>query len=223
MGTFTFTAYGAPVHTFGLKAYALGRSSPGQKPIAGGGVSAWWSPMDRATLIGDASRNALGELTPSAAVVVRVLGRPGDGWSLGGLAKMKLEGFGDEARKEIEGELEGGVLTSYARSGWHLDLNVLAGAGLGDDGEADAEIRARAGHDLGSFTRLGFDSQARARVAGDKRLAGDRTWDFAAGPEAVFAFGRMYGSLFTGLTSSTVPGLQRLGSLSIVSVGGATD
>ncbi|MDB4993491.1 MAG: hypothetical protein JWM74_923 [Myxococcaceae bacterium] len=223
VGTFTFTAYGAPAHTYGLKAYALGRSSPGQTPIAGGGISGWWSPIDRATLIGDASRNALGELTPSAAVVVRILGRPGDGWSLGGLAKMKLEGFGDEARKEIEGELEGGLLTSYARGGWHLDLNAIAGAGLGDEGEADAEGRARLGHDLGSFTRLGFDTQARFRIAGDKRLPGDRTWDFAAGPEAVFAFGRMYGSLFTGATSSTVPGVQRLGWLSVVSLGGVTN
>jgi hypothetical protein len=222
-GTFTYTAYGAPAHTFGLKAYALGRTSPGQTPIAGGGISGWWSPIDRATLIGDASRNALGELTPSAALVVRILGTPGDGWSLGGLGKMKLEGFGDEAAKEVEGELEAGLLTSYARGGWHLDLNAIAGAGLGDDGEADVEGRVRLGHDLGSFTRLGFDSQARFRVAGDKRLAGDRTWDFAAGPEAVFAFGHLYGSLFTGATTSTVPGIQRLGWLSVVSLGGVTN
>jgi hypothetical protein len=223
MGTFTFTAFGAPKHALGLRAYALGTSSPGQTPIAGGGVSGWWSPIDRVTLVGDASRNALGQFTPSVAAVVRIAGEPGDGWSLGGLAKMKVQGFADEAAKEVEGELEAGVLGSYARGGWHLDLNALAGAGLGDDGEADAEGRLRLAHDLGSFTRLGLDSQARFRVAGDKRLPGDRTWDFAAGPEAFFGFGRLFGSIFTGATSSTVPGVGRLGWLSVVTFGGVTN
>jgi hypothetical protein len=223
MGTFTFTAFGAPKHALGARAYALGTSSPGQRPIAGGGVSGWWSPIERLTLVGDASRNASGQLTPSAAVVVRLVGDPGDGFCLGGLTKMKLQGFADEASKEIEGELEAGLLTSYARGGWHLDLNAIAGAGLGDDREADAEGRVRLAHDLGSFTRLGFDSQARIRIAGDQRLPGDRTWDFSAGPEAFFGFGRVFGSVFTGARSSAVPSTQRLGWLSVVTFGGVTN
>jgi hypothetical protein len=219
LGTFTLAAFGARPGSFGLRAYGLGRSSPGHRPIAGGGLSAWWSPIDRVTLLGDGTRDAAGQLTPSGAIVVRILGERAEGWSVGGVGKMKLQGFGAEAAKEVEGELEMGLLGSYAARGWHLDVNAIGGAGLGDDGDADAEGRLRVAHDLGGSVRLGVDSQARFRVAGDKRLPGDRVWDFSAGPEAFFGFGQLFGSLFTGATTL---GAARVGWSSIVTVGGLT-
>jgi hypothetical protein len=162
---YAYTAYGATAKTLGVQAYGLGVTAAGQKGILGGGLMVWGSPIDRLTLIGDGQRDVFGNFAPSGAIVVRVLGKNGDGWSLGGLGKFKVEGFGDGKPTgagtppakpgEIESEVELGVLVSYAKPGGvHLDLNAITGMGTGDDGEVDAEGRVRLGYDVTAERQL---------------------------------------------------------------------
>jgi hypothetical protein len=178
--------------------------------------------MNRLTLIGDAQRNAWGNFSPSLGLVAHVLGRPNLGWSLGGLAKFKVDGFaGGPNKDEIETELEIGALASLSQAAWHLDINAIGGRGLGDDGETDVEGRLRLGRDLGRLVRLGLDGQIRARVAGPRALPNGRTYDFSAGPQLFVGSSGFYGSMTAGpstmgLTSSEV------GMASMIAVGGTT-
>jgi hypothetical protein len=92
--------------------------------------------------------------------------------------------------------------------------------GTGDDGEIDAEGRLRFGRDLGSLARLGVDGQARFRLAGDRPLAGGRTWDFAGGPQILFGSKHFYGALTGG--PATMGVLRDVGWTGILSLGGST-
>ena len=218
---YAYRAAGGQRGGVGGAAYGLGLGG-GPRPIAGGGVSVWGSPLERLTLVGDARRDVFGRFAPSAAILVRLVGAGGanGGWSLGALAKYKVEGFGGGPRgDEIEGEAETGLLLSYARSGFHLDANGIAGAGVGDDGEVDAEGRLRLGYDLTRAARFGIDGQARVRLAGATRLPGERTWDFACGPQLVVGSQSAFGALTAG--PSTM-GLVRgpIGWSAFVTVGG---
>jgi hypothetical protein len=217
---YSYTAYGAPARTLGAQAYGLGLAASGQKAIVGGGGTVWGSPVDRLTLIGDGSRDIFGNFAPSAAVLVRLLGAPGSGFSLGALGKYKVEGFAVGPNNEIESEIETGLLLSYVRAGWHFHANAIGGMGLGDDGEIDAEGRLRLGRDLGSLFRVGVDGQARVRLAGSSRLPGGRTWDFAGGPQVLLGSDRFFGALTAG--PATMGVWSNVGWTSIVSVGGAT-
>jgi hypothetical protein len=217
---YSYTAYGASAGTLGAQAYGLGLGASGQKATLGGGGTVWGSPVDRLTLIGDGSRDVFGNFAPSAAAVVRLLGTPGRGFSLGALGKYKVEGFAVGPNNEFESELETGLLLSYGRAGWHFDVNAIGGAGLGDDGEIDAEGRLRLGRDLGSLFRVGVDGQARARLSGSSRLPGGRTWDFAGGPQLLLGSDRFFGALTAG--PATMGVLSNVGWTAIVSVGGAT-
>ena len=179
---YSYTAYGATEKTLGVQVYGLGVGAAGQRGILGGGLTVWGSPIDRLTLIGDGQRDLYGNFAPSAALVVRLLGKSGTGWSLGGLGKFKVEGFGDgkpigagsrpATPGEIESEVETGLLLSYAKSGGlHFDLNAITGVGTGEDGEVDEEGRLRLGYDVTHLVRLGVDGQVRARLNGPKYLA----------------------------------------------------
>jgi hypothetical protein len=225
---YAYSAHGVTAGTFGAQAYGLGLvgptgsyyapTVPASPPMAGGGVSAWWSPFDRLTLIGDGARNIFGNFSPSAAAVVRLFGRPGDGFSLGWLGKYKVDGFaGGPLADEFESEIETGVLVSYARRGFHFDLNAIGGRGIGPDGEMDAEGRLRIGYDLFSYLRLGFDSQARFRVAGVNKLVGDRTWDFAGGPQILFAHKPFFAALTAGPTSMNIA--RNIGWTAVITLG----
>jgi hypothetical protein len=217
---YSYSAYGATAGTVGAEGYGLGLAASGQKGALGGGITAWGSPIDRLTLIGDGARDIFGNFAPSAAAVVRLLGKPGDGWSLGGLGKFKIEGFGVGPKNEIESEVELGALLSYARSGWHLDLNGIGGRGTGDDGDSDIEGRLRLGRDLGSLFRIGADGQARYRVAGAAKLLGNRDWDFAAGPQLMIGRGHVFGALTGGPATMAVA--QGVGWTVVATVGGTT-
>jgi len=219
---YAYQATGAPARTMGVQAYGLGLvgGGGGQKAVAGGGVTMWGSPIDRLTLIGDASRDAFGQFAPSAAAVVRLVGRANDGWSLGAIGKYKIEGFGVGPNDEIESELESGLLVSYARYGWHLDANAITGFGLGDDGEIDVEGRLRLGRDVASLLRVGLDGQARVRAAGDTKLVGGRTWDFAGGPQLLVGASRFFGALTAGPATMGVE--TRVGFTALATVGGST-
>jgi hypothetical protein len=145
---------------------------------------------------------------------------PGDGFTLGALGKLKVEGFGTGPGGETEAELEGGLLVSYARNGWHGDLDAITGVGLGDDGEIDSEARLRLSRDLGRVVRIGVDSQARYRVAGTRPLLGGRMGDFIAGAQVLFGTSHFYGSVTGG--PSTVGTPSGLGWMTVVSIGGST-
>lgn len=229
---YAYTAYGATAKTLGVQAYGLGVAAARQKGIVGGGLMAWWAPIDRLTLIGDGQRDLYGNFAPSAAVVVRIAGKNGDGWSLGGLGKFKVEGFGDGKPAgagtppakpgEIESEVELGFLVSYAKSGGlHFDLNAITGMGTGDDGEVDAEGRLRLGYDLTHLLRLGVDGQIRGRLNGPTYLPNGRIWDFAAGPQAILGSKSFFGS-FTGGPATMGLVSDRVGWNAIASVGGTT-
>jgi hypothetical protein len=228
---YAYTAYGATAKTLGADAYGLGISASRQKSVLGGGLTVWGSPIDRLTVIGDAQRDLFGNFTPSLAIVTRIFGRRDDGWSLGALGKLKMEGFGGgppvgagTAPKnpgEVEGEVETGLLASYAAGGAHLDLNAIVGMGTGDDGEVDSEARVRFGYDVNKLLRLGVDSQARIRLNGPRYLPNGRVWDFAAGPQAVLGKNGFFGAVTAGPATMGLLS-DRLGWNAIASVGGTT-
>lgn len=219
---YAYSATGAPAKSVGAQGYGVGMAASGQDAVLGGGVSVWGAPIDRLTLIGDASRNVWGNFAPSAAAVVRILGDGKKGFSLGGLGKFKIDGFASGPNHdEVESELEIGALASFVQSGWHLDLNTIAGRGLGDDGEMDAEGRFRVGYDLGRYVRLGLDSQGRVRMAGPKYLPNGRTWDFAAGTQVMVAMSRFFGAFTAGPTTMGLTS-NSVGASAILSFGGTT-
>lgn len=217
---YAYTAHGASARTVGVMAYGLGLGGRGQKAALGGGGAVWGSPIDRVTLIGDASRDAFGEFAPSATAIVRLLGTPGDGFTLGALGKFKVDGFARGPNKEMESEVEGGMLLSYAKYGWHMDLNAITGFGTGEDGEIDTEGRFRMNHEIGSYVRLGIDGQARYRLSGVNKLPGNRNGDFAAGPQVLVGSSHFFGSFTSG--AATMGVVNQVGWTSILSIGGST-
>lgn len=216
---YTYTATGVPAGTLGAAVYGNGVMSSGNK-IGGGGATVWGSPVERLTLVADAQRDIFGNFAPSAAGIVRLYGKPNDGLSLGAIGKFKVDGFGVGPNNEMESEIEGGMLLSYTRAGYHLDMNAITGFGTGDDGEIDAEGRLRIGKDLGGMFRVGVDGQGRYRMAGAKSLPGNRTWDFAAGPQLLVGSNHFFGSVTAGPTIMNVS--NGVGWTGIVSIGGAS-
>lgn len=220
----------APLIPVGAYAYSAGTDSGllgaqveavavgGRKRTIGGGMTGWWAPIDRLTLFADAQRDVFGHFAPSLAAITRVAGEPNDGWSLGLLGKFKVEGFGIGPNHETESEIEAGAVVSYAAGRVHLDLDGITGAGLGDDGEIDAEARVRFGGDITRAVRLGLDGQARWRVTGTTALAAGRTWDFAGGPQLVVIPGRWFVALTAGPSTMNVPD-GRVAFTSAVAVG----
>lgn len=226
---YAYTAHGATAKSLGAMAYGLGVAGAGQKSILGGGVTVWGSPIDRLTLSADAQRNVFGNFAPSLAAVVRLLGKADEGWSLGALGKFKVEGFARPGglgtppaeADEIESEVETGLLLSYGRDGYHLDLNTIVGFGLGDDGEIDTEGRLRLGYDVTRALRVGIDGQARVRANGPKYLPNGSTWDFAGGPQVIVGSKSFFGSL-TGGPATMGLITDNVGWNVIASLGGTT-
>jgi hypothetical protein len=218
---YTYNANGAPSGTVGAMAYGVGNSGAESNARLGGGGSVWASPIDRLTIVADAKRDVTAEFTPSVAAIVRLLGTPNQGWSLGALGKFKIDGFARGPNKEVETEAETGVLLSYGKGRYHLDVNALYGVGLGDDGEMDAEGRLRLGVDVVPMVRLGIDEQARFRLKGVNNLPGDRTWDFAGGPQVLVSWKNFFGALTAGPTTMGVID-KRVGWMAIASLGGVT-
>jgi hypothetical protein len=219
---YAYSAAGAPARTVGAYAYGQGLAGAGQSALAGGGVTAWGSPVERLTLVVDVPRDVYlgGNFAPSAAALVRLLGNADRGWSLGALAKYKVEGFGTDPNGDLESEVEGGLLLSYSRSGYHLDLNTITGFGLTEEGEVDAEGRLRLGYDLTPLVRVGADGQARWRLAGTRPLPGNRTWDAAGGPQIMIGTGRFFGALTAGPSTMGIASTGVVGWTAIVSLGG---
>jgi hypothetical protein len=202
IAAFAYSAFGAPGRSLGVQAYAQTLNAADQSAVLGGGGSIFWAPVDRLTLIADGQRNIYGNFSPSAAVLFRALGDREAGWSLAALGKFKIDGFASGPdHDEVESEVEIGALASFARAGWFVDANSIVGRGTGDDGEVDVEGRLRLGRDVTRTLRLGIDGQARDRVAGPRYLPNGRTWDFAAGAQAVLSVSNFFGSLTAGPTT----------------------
>lgn len=217
---YTYSANGASAGSVGAALYGQGVASR-SSTIAGGGATVWGAPFERLTLVADAQRDIFANFAPSAAAIVRLYGKPGRGLSIAALGKFKVDGFGVGPNHEMESEVEGGLVVSYAQRGFHLDLNAITGFGTGDDGEIDGEGRLRIGQDLGPAVRLGVDGQARYRVSGTTPLPGHRTWDFAAGPQLLVGSRAFFGAITAGPTTMNVFD-STLGWTGVISIGGAT-
>lgn len=222
VAAYSYSAQGARKGSAGGQAFALGLVAPGQSSTLGGGATVWGAPLERLTLVGDAQKNIYGNFSPSIAAIVPLLGERHHGWSLGGLGKFKVNGFASGPEKdEIESELELGALISFAESGFGLDLNVIGGRGLGDDGETDTEMRLRLGHTLGELVWLGLDAQGRLRLSGPRTLPNGRSWDFAAGPQLLVGSGSFFAVLTAG--PATMGLLSKdIGFTSVLGIGGTT-
>jgi hypothetical protein len=221
---YTYGAAGAPAGTYGAYLYGTGLGASRQNATAGGGVTAWGSPIDRLTLVADATRDVylLGNFAPSFAAIVRLFGHANEGWSLGALAKYKVEGFGTDPGGDLESEIEGGLLLSYGEQrGLHFDLNAITGFGLTEEGEIDTEGRLRLGYDVASMVRIGIDGQGRWRLAGTKNLPNGATWDAAGGPQIVIGTGHFFGALTGGPATMGVTSSGVVGWTMVASLGGA--
>ncbi len=217
-----YTAFGAPAGSVGAQAYGLGLAGPRQSALLGGGVLAWAALSERVTLVVDAPRDVYreGHFAPSAAAIVRLVGKPGEGFSLGALGKYKVDGFGVAPGGELESEAEAGLLASYVGDGLHLDLNAITGVGLTDEGEVDTEVRARVGYDVASFVRIGLDGQGRYRLAGTKRLPSGASWDFAGGPQVVVGKGQLFGALTAGPATMGLATANAIGATAMLTLCG---
>ncbi len=221
---YAYGAAGAHAGTYGAYMYGTGLGGSKQNATAGGGVTAWGSPIDRLTLVADAPRDVylLGHFAPSFAAILRLLGRANEGWSLGALAKYKVEGFGTDPSGDLESEIEGGLLLSYGeRRGLHFDLNAITGFGLTEEGEIDAEGRLRLGYDVASMVRVGIDGQGRWRLSGAKNLPNGAIWDAAGGPQIVVGTGHFFGALTGGPATMGVASSGVVGWTLVASFGGA--
>src|SRR5262249_39801162 len=110
------------------------------------------------------------------------------GWALAAQLTYRTDGFA-----EFGGEVEGSVLFSLARAGFHLDTNLtFGGAADPDEHEADAEVKVRAGYDVTSSLRVGLDGRFRYRVLGAQSLPGNRLGDAVAGPELLFSYKHLF-------------------------------
>ena len=193
----------------------------GSRSTFGGGGTVWGSPLAGLTMIADAQRDVTGQFVPSAAVLVRLLGDHARGWSLGALGKFKVDGFTRGRDDELETEAETGLVLSFVRERVHFDLNGLAGFGLGDDGDRDAEGRVRFGVDVTSFLRLGIDEQARYKLGGPQPLVGNRKWDIAGGPQVLLHWRNFFGAITAGPTTVGVID-HSAGWMALLSVGAVT-
>jgi hypothetical protein len=218
---YTYNANGAPSGTIGASTYGVGATGVPSNGAFSGGGTAWVSPIDRLTIVVDAQRDVTAQFTPSAAAIVRLLGVPNQGWSLGALGKFKIDGFARGPNKEIESEVESGLLLSYGKNRLHFDLNAITGVGLGDDREIDQEARLRLGFDVHRMVRLGIDEQARFRLHGINKLPGNRTWDFAGGPQVLVSWKNFFSAVTAGPTTMGVVD-TRVGWMAMLSIGGVT-
>jgi len=219
---YTYTPRGAPAGAVGAQAYGLGLAASGQDAVLGGGGMVWWAPIDRLTLIVDASRNAWGKFSPSAAGMYRLLGGRAQRLTLGALGKFKVEGFAEGPdHDEVESEIELGALFGFRQAGWHFDANGIGGIGTAEDGEKDIEARLRLAYDLGRLVQLGLDGQARVRVDGPRYLPNGRTWDASGGTQVVIGTTSFFGSLTAGPTTQGLV-TTSVGAFAILALGGTT-
>ena len=213
---FTHSAFGSSAGVVGAAGYGESRGGFTGTPMFGGGLRAWGAPIDRLTLFADAERrDEVGNLrfAPSVSASVRILGDRARGWALSLLGRYKADAFA-----ELGGEAEFAVLGSYERRGFHLDGNVIVGAGF-EEGESDGEALARVGYDVIPYLRIGAEGRGRYRLSGDVSLPGGRVWDGFLGAQVLGNYGAFIGALTFG--PSNVGITQQTGWLAMATLGGA--
>ena len=219
---YTYAAGGSSAGTLGAQAYGTGLTG-NRKATLGGGATVWGAPIARLTVVGDFARDVFGNFAPSVAAIVPILGNRAEGLSLGALGKFKVEGFAVGPNQEVESEVEAGLLLSYAKLGWHVDVDAITGFGLGDDGEIDSEARLRAGYDVTRILRLGIDGQGRWRLNGTTRLPGNRNGDFVLGAQTVLGSRHFFGAITAGPSSMGITdGNRSVGFSGLLTIGGTT-
>jgi hypothetical protein len=194
----THSAFGTRANKIGAQAFGFGQSAA-QGSEGGGGLMIHGSPLDRLTLLATGQRYLDGHFAPSASLAYRLVGSLDQSWALAAMGTYKAEGFA-----EIEGEVELGVLFSMLQNRWHFDANAVAGGGLEESEEFDAEAKLRAGYDVTDWLRVGADARGRYRLRGDKLLAGERKGDFIGGPQLIAGWSRFYGSALIGASTADV-------------------
>lgn len=207
---FATTAFGLPSPSVG--AAAFGSASSRAANSYGGGGMVFGSPIDRLTLFGVGERRLDGRSAPSAMATFRFAGGAADGWALAGMARYKAEGFA-----EVEGEVELGLLGSFASRRSYGDVNLVVGRGF-DESETDGELKLRVGYEPLSWLRTGVDGRARFRMGGGAKLPGDRSWDVVGGPQVLVGGARFYGAVTVGPT--TVGVASGVGWSATLQVGG---
>lgn len=168
--------------------------------------------FDRLTVHALLGRGLDQRWSPTATAHVRLLGSPQGTYALGLMGQYKAEGF-----TEAGGEAELGVTFGLRHQRFYLEANALAGAGLEEEegGEVDAEGKLRVGFRALDLLRVGAEGQFRQRVSGDRRLPGNKTNDWTAGPQAIFASGPLFAAVTGGATSQ----LGQTGSFGVLTVG----
>ncbi|HET9929784.1 MAG TPA: hypothetical protein VFQ35_03820 [Polyangiaceae bacterium] len=208
------SAFGSPRRT--IFAGAEGLLIPKASESGQGGFFFGGSPLPRLTLYGMLGRDGEGRFAPSATAQYAFLGAEGAQHALAALVQYKTEGF-----TEAGGELELGLLTGFHRARWLLNVGAVAGFGLEeeDEGEMDAEGKLRVAYDVLDSVRVGVLARFRERLAGERRLTGDRNWDFIGGPEVAGSFGPFMLSASGGPTTFGVPdGVGAYGMLTLAAV-----
>ena len=208
----THSAFGARAGKVGAHGFGYGTGASSGS-IGGGGFTLYGSPLDRLPLLATAERFADKHFAPTLRLAYRLLGSLDDGWALAAMGTYKAEGFA-----EVEGEVELGALFSLLQNRWHFDFNAVAGGGLEEKEELDAEAKLRAGYDVTDWLRLGVDSRARYRLRGERLLAGGRKGDFIGGPQAIVSWSRFYAAVLAG--ASTVDIANNVGATGWLTVGG---
>jgi hypothetical protein len=214
---FTESAFGVREKRFGAMATAGAfATSPRHTEALGGGML-YGSPLERLLLVLTTERTFDGRWAPAGTVAFRFVGSNIQGYALSGLARYRTEGF-----SELGGEVEGGILFSLAQRGLHLDANLVFGGGVEEEeaGEADGELKLRAGYDVARWLRVGLDGQARKRLAGDALAPGGRTWDVVGGPQLLVSWQRFYASATFG--PSTVGVAHDVRWAGLLAIGGVT-
>jgi hypothetical protein len=208
----THSAFGARAGKVGAHGFGHGTGASSGS-VGGGGLTLYGSPINRLTLLATAERFDDKHFAPSASLAYRILGSLEDGWALAAMGTYKAEGFA-----EMEGEVELGAMFSLLRDRWHFDFNAVAGGGLEESEEFDAEAKLRVGYDVTDWFRVGLDSRGRYRLRGDRTLIGGRKGDFIGGPQVIASWSQFYGALLAG--PSTVDIASNVGAAGWLTVGG---
>lgn len=207
-------AFGSSPSSVGAAALGMTRFGGAERTAAwyGGGLRAWGSPVDRLTLFGQGARRDNGEFAPSVGAQVRILGDRRDHYAIAASGQYVAEGFA-----ELEGEVEVGLLASYANHRVHLDANAIVGAGLEED-EMDGELLARVAYDVFDRVRLGVEGRARQRLGGEEELAGGQTRDGFLGLQTLLTHDPVFFTVTFG--PNTIGIKDGIGWCGIVSAGG---
>lgn len=182
---------------------------------AEGGVRLGLSPLNGLSLHGYVGRDSKGTLAPTFTGHYRIIGSLEQGYAIGALAQYKTEGF-----TEAGGEAEIGGTFGLRTGKLSLTGNLVAGIGVEDEevGELDGETKLRFAYAINDTLSVGAEGQGRSRLAGDRRLAGNRTFDVLGGPMMMVTSGPLVVMASGGPSTVGVP--TGVGAYGMLTIGG---